>query len=192
MHPPEVNIDLAEAMVDEFEAYLLSNELFWPIGRPPLPGNPPFPRLALGGLLLTLDELAAQEGALSPRLFGRYGHLRLQFDALFTKWASACEAKAGRELASRVNLWQAYLDELEEAPRWAEDYPHEVRQRVMASRLGTMARLHPDVAPQLQRLRELDARLRRAFRRGQFVWDEALRAVYSEEYFWFLYGTPGT
>ena len=192
MHPPEVNLDLAEAMVDELEAYLLSNELFWPISRQPAPGQPLFPRLTLGGLSLTLDELSAQERALSPSLLARHGRLRFRFEALLTKWASAGEGKAVRELGSRINLWQAYLSELEESSRWAEEYAHEVRQRVMATRLAGVARLQPGALPHLQGLQDLDARLRRIFRRGKFVWDERLRAVYSEEDYWFLYGSPGT
>jgi hypothetical protein len=189
MHPPAYDLALAEAMADELEDYLLSRELFWPLERHAPPGEPPYPMLSLGGLLLTLDELAALEGDLEAAASDRLRRLREKIDDLRTRWRASIEGKAAQELHSRLNLWRAYLADLEEGAKAIEAYPQEVRQRVMARRLEEEA-APAKSAESLRAMRELDARLRRRFNAGPFVWDRRLSRVYPASDFWFLYGTP--
>jgi hypothetical protein len=82
------------------------------------------------------------------------------------------------------------LADLEEAPRAAELYPQEVRQRAMAARLEAAAADLADAAASRRALREADSRLRRRFNPGPFVWDRRLSRIYPASEFWFLYGMP--
>ena len=49
MHQIEYNLSLTEAMLENMEPYLLSEEVYWPVASQPDAGSPPFPRLTLGG-----------------------------------------------------------------------------------------------------------------------------------------------
>lgn len=189
MHPPGYSLTLAEAMAEELEDYLLSREVFWPLERRAAPGEPPYPMLSLGGMLLTLDELKALEGELAPELAARLESLRGAMEEQRKEWRSSLARKAAKELHSRVNLWRAYLGDLEEGAKAVELYPQEVRQRVMAGRLEEEA-APAEAAEVLRALDELDSRLRRRFNPGPFLWDRRLAAVYPASGFWFLYGAP--
>jgi hypothetical protein len=190
MHPARYDLQLAAAMADELEDFLISNEIFWPLERRAAAGDPPFPQLSLGGLLLALDELDAWEGELAPAEAGELQSLRQRVEELRAKRGAAIQRKAGQELRSRANLWRAYLGDLEEGPRAIELYSHEVRQRVMAARLVEEAADLAEAAPPRRLLGELDAKLRRRFEAGPFVWDRRLAKRYPPGDYWFLYGTP--
>lgn len=180
---------MAEAMAEELEDYLLSREVFWPLERRAAPGEPPYPMLSLGGMLLTLDELAALEGELGPEDAARLAELGRSLEDQRKEWRSSLERKAAKELHNRVNLWRAYLGDLEEGAKAIEVYPQEVRQRVMAGRLEEEA-APAEAAESLRALGDLDSRLRRRFSPGPFVWDRRLARIYPAAGFWFLYGTP--
>ena len=190
MHPALYSLGLAEAMADELEDYLLSGELFWPLQRRASPGEPPYPQLSLGGLFLTLDELDAGESDLDAAAAARLQSLRKRLEGLRAKWGAAMRMKAAQELHARVNLWGAYLGDLEEGPHSVELYPQEVRQRVMAARLEDTSADLPEAAPTRGALGELDSRLRRRFEPGPLVWDRRLARLYPASRFWYLYGAP--
>ena len=192
MHPPEYNLSFANAILDELEPYLLSSELFWPLEQRVACGMPRFPRLTLGGLLLTIDELTAQE----PELTSSQAAAWLQVQSLFAhnqvRWEVAIERKAVRELNCRLNLWRAYLTDLEEKKEGPENYAHEARQRVMFQRLLHLASKHPEVESLNTSVLSLDSKLRASFITGPFIWDKRLESAYPPPDFWYLYGTPRT
>jgi hypothetical protein len=189
MHPHEYNLKLASFMLEEMEDYLLSSEVFWPLSKRPLTG-PPLPRLTLGGLLLTLDELNAQEKDMSPSQVADHYKLGLQMEKVRTKWAVGLERKAAQELRNRLNLWRAYLTDIEERIDTPENYVHEVRYRVMFEYLADLAARQPEIKSQMVEMRSLDLRLRTIFAPGAFVWDPRLEDIYPRDTFWYLYGLP--
>jgi hypothetical protein len=190
MRPAGETLGLASAMADELEDFLLSAELFWPLSRRSAASEAPYPRLSLGSLSLTLDELTALEDELAGAQAAESRQTTLRIEALRTKWSAGMADKAARELRTRLDLWRAYLDDLDETPRVAEEYVQEVRQRVIISRLLGLAQsicLPPEATSRLQ---ALDDRLMGRFRRSGFIWDARLQSVYPESKFWFLYGRP--
>jgi hypothetical protein len=189
MHPHEYNLKLASFMLEEIEDYILSSEVFWPLSKRSHTG-PPLPRLTLGGLFLTLDELNAQEKDMSTSQVADYYKLRLQMEKVHKKWAVGLERKAAQELRSRLNLWRAYLMDIEEQTDTPEDYGHEVRYRVMFEHLADLATRQPEIEPQVMEMRSLDVRLRKIFVPGAFVWDPRLEDIYPRDTFWYLYGLP--
>jgi hypothetical protein len=189
MHPHEYNLKLVNFILEEIEDYILSSEVFWPLSKRPHTG-PPLPRLTLGGLFLTLDELNAQEKDMSPSQVADYYKLKLQMEKVHKKWAVGLERKAAQELRSRLNLWRAYLMDLEEKTDTPENYGHEVRYRVMFEYLADLATRQPEIEPQVMEMRSLDVRLRKIFVPGAFVWDPQLEDIYPRDTFWYLYGLP--
>jgi hypothetical protein len=190
MHTLEFNLKLVRAMLEEFEDYLLSNELFWPLDPSSLQEQPPLPRLTPGGLILAFDELDAQTTGMS--LLERTEHQKLdrQMQRVFQKWPEAAGRKAAREMHSRFNLWKAYVNDLLEREDRPDNYAYEVRQRVIFERITQLAVHQPDSQATIQAINPIDASLQTHFKAGEFIWDPCLRKLYPEDRYWFLYGVP--
>ncbi len=189
MHPPEAALSLAEAMVGELEDFLLSEEILWPLSLPRA-GQTAAPRLSLGGLLLRLDQVSAHEEEFTPSQATRALRLLRKWETHQTRWAAALARKARREAKMRLDLWRAYVEELHESARGVDEYPHEVRQRVMAEKLLDFDAGEDEVKALRSALLAVDTRLRGWFRPGAFVWEARLRPFYPKTRYWFLYGLP--
>jgi len=171
---------LLEEGIPQLSDYLLSNELYWPL-------KADLPRLTIGGLLLALAR--AQARTVSPAGQAEASRFTSQVDAVRSKWTVAWEAKATRELGSRLNLWKNYLGDIRNASsQYRQDYPNEVRNRVILELL--LAEL-PKQPPEAVALAELDIYLRKQLVAGDFIWDLELQAAFPQDKFWFLYGNLG-
>ncbi|HEY71544.1 MAG TPA: hypothetical protein G4O08_13285 [Anaerolineae bacterium] len=188
--PTDHNLSLVDAMMAEMEPYLLSGEVFWPLESRPPRGGLAFPRLTLGGLLLTLDQLEAVQGEISTAQVADLRRQNMRMDQLRFKHAVALENKAAREAGSRLNLWRAYIGDLEEMPGRAGNYAYEVRHRVMLTRLETFGAEHVDFLKAVSAAKSVDRRLRRVFKQEAFIWDERLQQTYPPQQYWYLYGQP--
>jgi hypothetical protein len=191
-NPIDHHLDLVSAMLEEMEDYLLSAEVFWPLDRRTRRGTSPFPRLTLGTLLITFDQLRAAEQDMDPAQDAAHRRLMMRMDLLRMKHAVAMEIKATREGATRLNLWRAFVTELEESPSRAGNYAYEVRHRVMLSRLTELAPESPGLRKTIDNVQAVDRRLRRLFKRNAFVWDTSLQPIYPQQLYWYLYGYPRT
>ena len=190
MHSPKYNLRLLETSLEELEAFLLSPEILWPLDIRSLPGESPFPRLSLGALLLTLDELDALHPELSPEQKARLLRAMRRWETLRQKWRSAMDRKAQQEMRMRFNLWKGYLADLEEDRSAVEAYPREVRQRVLFERL--VESLIGEQAPEelVRPMRGLDGQLLERSLPAGFLWDPRLRGSYPSDRYWFLYRKP--
>lgn len=188
--PTDQNLDMASAMLEEMEDYLLSAEIFWPLERRAARGAQPFPRLTLGALQLALDQLEAVHSEMTPVQSASYRRLMMQVDLLRAKHAVALESKAAGEAGSRLNLWRAFINDLEEAPARAGSYAYEVRHRVMLARLAELAPQSAELQVAADSAQALDRRLRRLFVPGELIWDARLQHTYAPEEYWYLYGHP--
>ena len=163
-----------EASIPELEAYLLSNELYWPVTS----RGYNLPRLTIGGVLLAKVRLLARGE--------RIESLVTRLDAVRSKWRTAWETKAGRGFQSRTGLWSNYLKDYRQSPEGnADAYPHEVSNRVMLQLL--LAEL-PASPPEAGTLSQLDIMLRVGFVSGDFIWETDLQPGFPREEYWFLYG----
>jgi hypothetical protein len=189
MRSAEDNLGLAQAMLEELEDYLLSAELFWPISRRASPGSPPDPRLTIGNLLLTLDQVELQTAKADALIRGRAAGVVQDWGTAQARWMAGLERKATQEARARLRLWRAFLEDLREEPNLAADYRGEVRNRVILTRLSQAFPVAGQTASETA-LHSLDAWLRSAFRRGAFVWEAELRSVYPADPYWYLYGAP--
>ncbi|NIS81700.1 MAG: hypothetical protein GTO14_16180 [Anaerolineales bacterium] len=190
MYLPEFNLVLAQAMLDEIEHYVITSELYWPMSMKAPVGMPPFPRFTPGALLLTLDQLEAQLDELTPLQANAYQLIKLESARMLNKWPVALERKATQELRSRLNLWQAYLIDLEERNDTPGNYVREVRNRVIFERISDLAARQAEAKTYIEAMPSVDSRLRAFFDPGDFIWDPRLRTIYPTPTYWFLYGTP--
>lgn len=183
----EYELGYLRSGVPQLEGYLLSKELYWPIGASPLPGMTPYPQLTLGGILLSLAKLSAQ--ALTPEQNSVLSQLRTGLDATRSHWRVAWEQKAQREFQARLSLWRDYVEEYRQHPsEQADRYTYEVSRRVMLELLSHEARSLPDT--ELDLLAALDKVVLAKLLPGKFLWEEGLAGAFPPETYWYLYRQP--
>ena len=181
MPSPAQDLAFFEAGVQEIPDYLLSKDLFWPLSV----SRSDLPRLTIGGLLLARRRLGVRSS--SPAEAPGLERLEARLDAIRERWRSAWEAKAGREVRARLDLWSNYLNDYRLAPEThAAGYPQEVRWRVMLHLLWDEL---PVIPPEAEALAGLDQVLKARFAPGKFVWEADLAPAFPPDVFWFLYGT---
>jgi len=147
------------AGVPELGNYLLSKELYYPIGSN-------LPQLTLGGVLLSLARLGTQAA-----------QFETQVEAIHSKWRAAWDVKSSREVRARSELWVNYLAEYREDPKsGARLYSQNVRYRAMLSLLGKVEE-------------DSDTFVKSVFKEGKFVWEEECAPNFPPPTFWYLYGT---
>jgi hypothetical protein len=152
------DLQYLSAGVPELETYLLSKELYYPIGMS-------LPQLTLGGILLSLAK--AGNDALQ---------FQAQVDAVRSRWKTAWETKSRQEVHARSELWANYLNEYRGDPRSGKSlYSQNVRYRAMLTLLG-------------QSTHEMDGFLKSVFIEGQFVWEANCELNFDRPSFWFLFG----
>jgi hypothetical protein len=189
MQSAEFNLHFLENALEEMETYLLQPELFWPLSSS-AGVRQDFPRLTIANVLLTLNELEAQESELAPAQYSKATSLQTKWEVLHTKWLTAVETKAVEEMGARLNLWKAYITDLEENKGQQSNYDQEVTQRVRLALLRE--RIGDATVPD-----ELIDMIRAVDRRGlaltvpsEFVWDSRLEPIYSPDDYIFLYRKP--
>lgn len=188
MHAIEDNLSLLSIMLQEMEAYLLSEEVFWPLARRGQKGH--LPRLTLSAVLLTLDELEAQAPEMTTPQSSQYQKSKQQFEIIQQKWAAAIERKARSEFQIRLNLWKAYLQDLEQKPQMIEDYSREIRNSVILGRLQRCVRDKTDLAEKRETIRHGEWILQELTRSGEFLWDKRLMPIYPADEYPLLYRQP--
>ncbi len=185
MPSPEYDLRYWEAALAVLEDYLEAPELYWPMDVAPPEGEPDYPQLTLGNMLLARQRL---QRPLPLDLAERREILEEKMRGIQHRWRANWERKARREAESRAEMWARYLDDLSESPAEAAFYPTEVRNRTMVDLLlAEGAAPHPPVEVLL---RNADERLQLRFQPGDFVWDEELQPAFPKERFWYLYGHP--
>jgi hypothetical protein len=182
------NLALLEEMMAEFEDYLLSQELFWPLQKRSYERTP-FPRLSLGSLILTLDELSAQESSMDAKQGEHYRQLLEKFKNLSQSKQAAIEKKAAREVKTRITLWDAFLQDLEEDPESVVEYDQQVRNRVLMTKLRALTGEDSSKA-EADRIEEMDQQVAEMAESVDFLWDDRLMPIYPISTFPYLYIRP--
>jgi hypothetical protein len=188
MHSIEYNLALLKEMMEEFEAHILSKELFWPLRKNSY-NNIPFPRLSIGALLLTLDELEALLPEMDPPEEHAYREQLNSYERFSQQFRVAIENKTARELITRTNLWRGFLQDLEEDPESADEYVRQVRNRVLMKKLGVLTSMD-QAESEADTLRGLDEWMLLDALPVEFIWDKRLEPIYPIEEFPFLYLKP--
>ena len=170
------NLTFLEHAVDEIKDYILSDQLFWPMGSD---------RLTIGVLLLALQRLKTTDQGSDQKL----SEMETKIAAFRIQWRTNWSNKALLEFKSRLRQWELALSELlskdQEPPVL---YRHEVTLRVLLEILcGEM--IQPDTQD-IAHMNLLDQKLRSASTRHGFVWEPALEEGFPEQTYWYLYVLP--
>lgn len=188
MPSAEYDLRYLQAGVPLLENYLLSTEIYWPIGVSSPAGEPPYPRLTLGGLLLAQARLHARQD-LSSVQRAELARLDEQINETRSHWRVAWGQKAAHELQARLKLWRDFLEEVRDNSEANIDrYTYEVQRRVMLHLLEPEAEAVPK--GQFELLRAMDKMLSGVFVSGDFIWDHAYQPGFPADTFWYLYGKP--
>jgi hypothetical protein len=179
----EYDLNYLQAGEEVFEEYLLSSDLYWPVGIKAHSGSPPYPRLTLGGMLLA--QVRAHALAHTSEEQAELVKIDERLDALRDKWRVAWEKKATHEIRARLKLWSDFLSEYREHPDNNVDrYGYEVNRRVLLHLLKPDARIS-EVERDL--IDTLDDFLKAALVPGDFVWDDDLAVGFPPDPYWYLY-----
>lgn len=174
-----------EAGIDGLEDFLLAKDLYWPVGVNPPAGEPPFPQLSVGGLLLSLERAKGRNLNLDQELI--LSNLLNRFHAVISDWRVAWSHKAAREFRMRLNMWRNFIEEYRKDPGDnADRYPYEIRLRVMLHLL--QAEADELDSAELELLAGLDTVIRAVFVKGEFVWDADVVDSFPQEVYWYLFG----
>ncbi len=181
----EYDLRYLESGLLDLEGYLLSRELYWPVGASAPPGEPPYPRLTIGNLLLSRARLDGR--LLTPTQAAQRERLDHRLEETRTHWRTAWEQKAQHEFLVRLNLWRDFLEDYRQNPPANIDrYAYESHRRVLLELLEAESGSIP--AAEVDMLSGLDGLLRGLFTRGPFIWDPDLQNVFPLEKYWYLYG----
>jgi hypothetical protein len=185
MPSAEYDLGYLRGGISALESYLLSNDLYWPIGAGSPSGEPPYPRLTLGGLMLAQKRAHARDLKLEQR--DELARLDEQMDDVRDRWQVTWERKAGRSFQARLRLWNNFLEDYRESPSAnADRYRYEAERRVMLHLLMDEAEIIAEADMEL--LEVLDKVVRSALVPGDFIWDAGLESGFPREPYWYLYG----
>jgi hypothetical protein len=170
-----------EVLVD----YLLSDEMFWPLSVHPPDGEPDYPRLTLGGLLLSITRLTGQQK--SDKQAAQLNKVKSVLQSIRSKWRVAWEKKAGHNFSARLRMWRDFIEEYQvNPPENADRYPYEVRLRVMLDLLQLETR--GGVPSEMNLLTALDIYLKNILISDGFLWESELQNSFPPADYWYLYG----
>lgn len=183
----EYNRRYLEAGIDQLENYLLSGDIYRPIGIKAPASESPYPQLTLGWVLLAY--LKAEASLDTAAEHAEFQRLKTKLEAIQTHWRTAWGNKALAEFQARLRLWRDFLEELRDNPSGNFDrYPYEVNRRVLLELLKQqVAKLPPE---DQEMLSGLDRILRAVFKENEFIWEKKLQPGFPKSTFWYLYGTP--
>jgi hypothetical protein len=183
---PSVEYDSGylESAVELLEDYLLAKDVYWKLNARSPAGEPGYPTLTLGSLLLVEVRLQARQ--LTAEQNQRFTRLHKEIERIRSKWRTAWGNKAREEYRSRLDLWGNYLEDFRRDPQGNFDrYRYEVSRRVMLKFLAADATDIP--ISQRELLAGLDRVLEGMMVPGQFIWDEELAPGFPSEGFPYLY-----
>ena len=181
----EHELHYLQAGIEQMESYLLSTAVYRSVGINALSGEPPYPELTLGNLLLSRlrAEALAQTPAQQAELYKSYEEMEAQH----ARWRVAWVKKAAAEFRARMALWTTFLEDYRLNPEAQYDrYAYEVGRRVL---LELLLKEAPNIAEtQGELLEKLDHMLKSILVEGDFIWDSSLEKSFPKAEFWYLYG----
>jgi hypothetical protein len=177
----ERDLRVLVAMAAHLTPYLYESEMY---GQ--LSGD--MPKLTLGGLLLRLYRLSHM--TLNDAQQNQVREAQRQFETARSEWSAHYDSKLQQELRTRLDASNQFLVECgEDVQMCAASYPSQAEKRMMIEHLKDEAQSHGVLSDDAQlRLRQVDNKLQRYLKEGEFISDARLQAVYPPDKFWWMYG----
>jgi hypothetical protein len=182
-----IDRDLKEAqtMLKAMVPYIYEGELYGKLGMN-------MPSLTPGALLLRLNRLRALHDRLTPAQASTLEKLEAEQEALRKEWSTHYQKKLQQEIEARARDISIYAKECDDDPRTcANSYmPEALRRTIIQEITGVFPDSELQSSGLGAKIKQADSSLRRFVRASSFVWDDALKPVYPQETYWWLYNRP--
>jgi hypothetical protein len=181
----ERDLKEARSMLKAMVPYIYEGELYGKLGMN-------MPSLTPGALLLRLRRLRALQSQLTPAQAADLEQLEAEHEALRKEWSTHYHKKLTQEIEARTRDISIYAKECDDDPRTcANSYlPEALRRTIVQEIMGIYPASELHSSGLEGKIKQADSGLRRFVRPSSFVWDEALKPVYPQETYWWLYNRP--
>jgi hypothetical protein len=187
----DIENDLNEAisMAEGLEEYLKSDQVY---GYSSKGMFDRMPRLTIGALQLRLRRLNALRSRLSDTQKSALNDTDKIVRDVQTEWREHYVRKLLKEIDVRVSGIQSYYNECLGDPELCYDnYDQEIEHRTLVQELFRVkASLKVPDDRNDKRIQEMDAALHSITEPASFQWDMALKSVYPDYEYWWLYSEP--
>jgi hypothetical protein len=174
-----------QAGAEILEDFLLSQDVYWPVGIQAPPGETPYPQLSLGGMALA--QARAQVHVNTQDEVKQLQRVLENIESAHQQWRSAWGGKAAYEMNARLNQWRTYLEDYREHPQANYDrYRYEVFRRVIIALLASQVDRMREAEQEM--LHGLDALVNTLLAPSGFVWEADLQKAFPHDPYWYLYG----
>lgn len=181
------DLDIISAMSDEMIQYLNSTVIFWPMTQSA------YPKLTLGSYMMRLQRLQKLTDLLDEDERIQLSIVVDALRAITTEQVVQVEQKASQELDARIRQWEQQINDFTLGTDVSRTYyKTDAQIRVMITVLIQLLQTPPyQINPRAQvKVRKLDEKLQTDWQAGEFVWPDEWRPAYTENQYWWLYGTP--
>jgi hypothetical protein len=187
----DIENDLNEAvsMAEGLEEYLKSDQIY---GYSSKGMFDRMPRLTIGALQFRLRRLNAFRSRLSDTQKSALNDTDKIVRDVQTEWREHYVRKLLKEIDVRVSGIQTYYNECLGDPELCYDnYDQEIEHRTLVQELFRVkASLKVPDDRNDKRIQEMDAALHSITEPASFQWDMALKSVYPDYEYWWLYSEP--
>jgi hypothetical protein len=186
---PVVDLQIAEAMTQELEQYLVKDDLYRTLIVRTDKGDQNL-QMSGGDLLSRLHRLQAVRSQLPPNLQTRIDQVTARAQTSITSLRSRFHERIRREMKARMDGLKWFLDDCAaDRQRCRVEFPFEMRNRQRIEEL--VKALGGEAPPDLmQQLQTIDQRIRNATHAATFIWDDRLQAAFPAQPYWYLYVSP--
>lgn len=178
---------IIRAAVPEWEAFLFSREIYWPLNfdRDFEAGSGGKPRLSAGRLLLAillLDYFALNDPQVETAV---RNDLRM-INELKADWKSNWQKKQELEIPARLRQWEQNIREIRGGLFSIAEYANQVNVRLILDLL--LGNTDSSLSAHSQtHLAALDTQLKQYSSSGPFVWEAALAPAFDSLTHWYLF-----
>jgi hypothetical protein len=186
---PSVDLEIAELMASELEAYIVSDDLYRTVTARTSAGDKRL-NMSGGDLLARLGRLQGERAVLTEDERSRLDAVQETVDATIYSLQTRFFQRLNRELKARLDSLRWFMDECaDDRKQCRTEYPFEIRNRQRIEEI--LKRLGDQASPALVTgLSQIDRRIRQYTESSQFVWDKRLADIYPPDQYWYLYRRP--
>ena len=186
---PAVDLAIARTMAEELEAYIFSDELYRTVIADTPRGQERL-QMTGGDLLTRLHRLHATRDELNETQQYELDQVQQQVKEGIYSLRTRFHQRLQREIKTRLDSLKWFLDDCRgKDASCRSEYPFEIRNRQRIEE--ALKELGDDLPDDLrQQISGIDRRIRGVAQASDFVWSDALQAVFPREPYWYLYMLP--
>jgi len=178
---------IIRSSIPEWEAFVFSPELFWPLNfdRDHEYSGGMKPRLSAGRLLIALFSLEFYLNQ-RPEIRGSVENDFTEIQKLKTEWKSNWQKKINAEIPFRLGQWEDILGKVRKSSISKAEFNSQLQIRFMIDCLimdGTKQIQHQFET----QISNLDHLLKLNTHKGEFVWEAEIMPAFDPNTYWYLF-----